>query len=284
MPLPTYVLRNGALVLPPQATLSVFTPAIYGAFGVYESMQVVGGVVFAQELHLARLTRSAELLGLALPADLATFGRWIAEALHVNAARDCTLRLFVIGGEGGDGATAFIWPQPSPVFPADAYTAGVSAVTFAGERYLPQAKSLNTLVTYLARRHARAQGAHEALLHHAGYLLEGSNSNLFAVVAGEVLTPPAEQVLSGVTRDLLLALARENGLPVREAPLALADLPRWSECFITSTSRHMLPVTILDGRPIGTGQVGPLTRRLAAIFEIYFRGQCDAWQDVALRI
>lgn len=280
MPLPIYVLRNGALVLPAQATLSVFTPAIYGAFGVYESMQVVGGGVFAQELHLARLARSAEVLCLALPADLATFGRWIAEVLQANAARDCVLRLFVIGGEGSDGATAFIWPQPAPIFPATAYAAGVSAVTFAGERYLPQAKSLNTLVTFVARRHAQAQGAHEALLHHAGYLLEGSNSNLFAVLDGEVLTPPAAQVLSGVTRDLLLALAREHDLPIREAPLALADMSRWRECFITSTSRHVLPVTTLDGQPIGTGQVGPLTRRLAAIFELYFRSQCATWADM----
>ena len=273
MRLPTYVLRNGALVLPAQASISVFNPAIYGAFGVYESMQVANGVVFARDAHMQRLAHSAEIVGLRLPADLATFRRWIAEVLEANAATDCTLRLFVVGGDG-DEAAAFIWPQPPTIFPATYYADGVAVITVEGERDLPQAKSLNTLVTFLARRRAQEQGVHEALLHHAGYLTEGSNSNLFAVIDGQVLTPPGEQVLSGVTRDLLVSLSQGHECAIREARLALADVSRWSECFITSTSRHVMPVTTLDGRPVGDGRVGPLTRRLAARFEDYFRGQC----------
>jgi branched-subunit amino acid aminotransferase/4-amino-4-deoxychorismate lyase len=274
MRLPTYVLRNGALVLPAQASIAVFSPAIYGAFGVYESMQVANGIVFARDMHLQRLARSAEIMGLRLPADLATFRRWIAEVLEANAATDCTLRLFVVGGGDGDEAAAFIWPQPPTSFPVTYYTDGVAVITVEGERYLPQAKSLNTLVTFLARRRAQEQGVHEALLHHAGYLTEGSNSNLFAVIDGRVLTPPSEQVLAGVTRDLLVSLSQGQECAICEAPLALADSSFWSECFITSTSRHVMPVTTLDGRPVGDGRVGSLTRRLAAIFEGYFRGQC----------
>jgi len=274
MRLPTYVLRNGALVLPAQANISVFNPAIYGAFGVYESMQVANGVVFARDTHLQRLAHSAEIVGLRLPADLATFGRWIAEVLEANAATDCTLRLFAVGGGDGDEAAAYIWPQPPPIFPVEYYADGVAVITVEGERYLPQAKSLNTLVTFLARRRAKEQGVHEALLHHAGYLTEGSNSNLFAVIDGQVLTPPGEQVLAGVTRDLLVSLSQGHACAIREAPLALADISRWSECFITSSSRHVMPVTTLDGRPVGDGCMGPLTRRLAALFEDYFRSQC----------
>ena len=273
--LPTYVLRNGALVLPAQASISVFNPAIYGAFGVYESMQVANGVVFARDAHLQRLAHSAEIVGLRLPADPATFGRWIAEVLEANEAKDCTLRLVVVGGEG-DEAAAFIWPQPPPIFQVAYYADGVAVITVEGERYLPQAKSLNTLVTFLARRRAQEQGVHEALLHHAGYLTEGSNSNLFAVIDGQVLTPPGEQVLAGVTRDLLVSLSQGHECAIREAPLALSDSSRWSECFITSTRRHAMPVTTLDGRPVGDGRVGPLTRRLVALFEGYFRGQCGS--------
>jgi branched-subunit amino acid aminotransferase/4-amino-4-deoxychorismate lyase len=274
MRLPTYVLRSGELVLPAQASISVFNPAIYGAFGVYESIQVAGGVVFAQEAHLQRLARSAEILGLPLPVDLSTFGRWIAQVLQVHAATDCTLRLLVVGEQEGSKATTFIWPQPATVYPASFYLHGVPAITFEGERYLPQAKSLNMLVTFLARRQAQAAGAHEALLHYEGRLTEGSNSNLFAVIEGEVLTPPATQVLSGVTRDFLISLAREQGIMIREATLTLAEAPRWSECFITSTSRHVMPVTAIDAQPIGSGQVGPFSRRLAAVFDEYFYRQC----------
>jgi len=271
MPLPAYVLRNGALVLPAQASITVFTPAIYGAYGVYESMQVVQGVVFAQAHHLQRLARSAEILGLRLPGAGATFDRWIADVLAANAVGDAVLRLFVIGEDVGSDATVFIWPQPPQVYAPRLYAEGAPVITFPGERYLPQAKSLNTLVTFLARRQAQAQGAHEALLHHAGRLTEGSNSNLFAVMAGVVITPPAVDVLAGVTRDLLIEWAAVRGFVIREAPLALADLPRWDECFITSTSRHVMPVTAVDGRPVGDGQVGPATRRLAAIFEQEFQ-------------
>lgn len=271
MSLPSYVLRNGELVLPAQASITVFTPAIYGAYGVYESMQVVGGRAFAQELHLQRLARSADILGLRLPGDRTLFARWIADVLAANAVQDGVLRLFVVGEDADRPATVFIWPQPPQIYPPRLYTEGAEVITFAGERYLPQAKSLNALVTFLARRQAAAAGAHEALLHHAGFLTEGSNSNLFAVVAGAVLTPPADQVLAGVTRDLLVALAAERGVAIREAPLPLADLPRWAECFITSTSRHVMPVTAVDGRPIGDGRVGPWTRRLAAIFEEAFQ-------------
>lgn len=270
MPLPIYVSRNGALISPAQATISVFNPAIFGAYGVYESMEVVAGVPFALEAHLRRLTCSAALLKLPLPADLATFQRWIADVLAVNAAPRCTLRLFVVGDENGNDSVAFIWPQAGHNFPRAFYLDGAPVITFEGHRNLPQAKSLNTLISYLAQRAARTVGVHEALLHHGGCLTEGSNSNLFAVVEGAVLTPPAEQVLSGVTRDLLLELADQDGVPIREALLPLAALSRWSECFITSSSRHVMPVTLIDGRPVGDGRVGPLTRRLNALFEAYF--------------
>ncbi len=270
MPLPIYVSRNGALLPPAEATISVFNPALYGAYGVYESMEVVRGVPFALEAHLRRLTYSAELLKLPLPADQATFQRWIADVLAVNAVPQCTLRLFVVGGEEGNDAVAFIWPQAPHRYPRGFYVDGAPVVTFEGHRNLPQAKSLNTLVSYLAQRAGRAAGVHEALLHHGGFLTEGSNSNLFAVVDGAALTPPTEQVLSGVTRDLLMEQAVRAGVPIREAPLALATLARWSECFITSSSRHVMPVTMIDGRPVGDGRVGPLTRRLNALFEELF--------------
>jgi D-alanine transaminase len=270
MDLPVYISRNGVLVTHAAACVSVLTPALYGAYGVYESMQVVAGVPFEQAAHLRRLARSAEILGLPLPANLATFQRWIAEGLAANDALTCTLRLFVVGPERDGEAIAFIWPQPPPAYPQDFYALGATAITFEGCRYLPQAKSLNSLVSFLAQRAARTAGVHEALLHREGSLTEGSNSNLFAVVDGRMLTPPAATVLSGVTRDLVIALANAHGITLSEEPLPLADVARWDECFITSSSRHVMPITRVDGRPVGAGRVGPITRRLTALFEAYF--------------
>jgi branched-subunit amino acid aminotransferase/4-amino-4-deoxychorismate lyase len=270
MTLPLHVSRNGILIPPAQASVSVFNPAVYGAYGVYESMQVVQGRAFEEAAHLQRLIHSAEILGLSLPADLTTIGHWIGKLIAANNATDCTLRLFVVGPDNGGEIVAYIWPQPSPVYPPEYYTEGATAITFEGCRYLPQAKSLNSLVSYLAQRQARMAGVHEGLLHHAGYLTEGSNSNLFVVQDGVILTPPASEVLAGVTRDVIIALAGSNGIPLIEAPLFLAQLPHCDECFISSTSRHVMPVIAIDGEPVGNGRVGPMTRRLIDLFASYF--------------
>jgi branched-subunit amino acid aminotransferase/4-amino-4-deoxychorismate lyase len=279
MAAPLFVSRNGALIPPADAAISVFNPAIYGAYGVYESMQVRNGVVFEQDAHLARLAHSAEIIGLPLPAGTTVIGRWIAEVLAANRMADCaecTLRLFVVGPENGGETCAYLWPQPSPVFPPAYYTAGADAITFEAQRYLPQSKSLNALASYMARRAANAQGVHEGLLYHDGRLTEGSNSNLFAVVDGTVLTPPAHEVLSGVTRDLVIMLAAGNGIPLEQTALPLSSISVWQECFITSTSRHIMPVTRIDGQPVGDGRVGPLTRRISALFEAFFAAYTHA--------
>jgi branched-chain amino acid aminotransferase len=271
MPLPLFVSRNGELIPPAEARISIFNPALSGSYGVYESFQIVHGVPFAESEHLQRLAHSAAMIDLALPADLATFRAWIAGLLSANEAVECALRIFVLGPENGGETAAYIWPQPAPTYPAAFYSEGATAITFEGQRSLPQAKTLNTLVSFLAQRNARAAGVHEGLLYHDGHLTEGSNSNLFSVIDDTLLTAPAQQVLSGVARDMVFHVAGQHDIPLRETDLALSDMPRWHECFITSTSRHVMPITVIDGRPVGDGRVGPHSRRLMALFEDYFR-------------
>jgi branched-subunit amino acid aminotransferase/4-amino-4-deoxychorismate lyase len=271
MPLPLFVSRNGELIPPVEACVSIFNPALSGSYGVYESFQVVHGVPFAENEHLQRLAHSAAMIDLALPADLATFRLWIAGLLRANGAVECALRIFVLGPENGGETAAYIWPQPAPIYPAAFYSEGATAITFEGQRSLPQAKTLNTLVSFLAQRSAKAAGVHEGLLYYDGHLTEGSNSNLFAVIDDTLLTAPAQQVLSGVARDMVFHVAGQYGIPISETNLALSDMPRWHECFITSTSRHVMPITVIDDRPVVDGRVGPHTRRLMALFEDYFR-------------
>lgn len=278
MALPAYVSRNGALIVPAEACVSVFNPALTGAYGVYESLQVINGRPFALAAHLRRLAHSAQIIGLPLPAELDVLAEWCHGVLAAHQAATCTLRLVVIGPTQDEPAIAYIWPQAAPVYPREFYTHGASAITYDAVRYLPQAKSLSTLASYLAQQAARRAGAHEGLLQHDGWLTEGSNSNLFAVLDGEVLTPPADAVLSGVTRDLVMLLATQQGVPLRETPLAAADLPRWQECFITSTSRHIMPITRINDQPVGAGTVGPLTQHLSAAFEAYFTAQVGPLQ------
>jgi D-alanine transaminase len=270
---PPFVSRNGVLISPGEASVSVFNPAIYGAYGVYESMQVVEGAVFEQEAHLRRLARSAAILQLPLPAELPEIGAWIDAVVVEAGVPDCTLRLFVVGPDNGGAACVYTWPQPPTRYPAGYYRDGVTAITFEAQRYLPQAKSLNSLASFMAQRGARAAGVHEAFLHHGGRITEGSNSNVFAVVQDELVTAQDSLVLSGVTRDVVIALAQEHNIPVRQEAPPLDQMAAWQECFITSTSRHVMPVTSVDGGPVGRGAVGPITTRLHALFEGYFASQ-----------
>jgi branched-subunit amino acid aminotransferase/4-amino-4-deoxychorismate lyase len=281
MRLPSFVSRNGALIDPSVANVSIFTPALSGSYGVYESMHVTSGRVFALQAHLERLQGSARQLGISLPAS-STIAAWVGAVLVAHESPDCTLRLFVVGAEDGAEPTVFVWPQLLAVYPLDMYRQGVAAITYAGARALPTAKSLDALVAYLARRRAGSMGVHEALLYHDGRLTEGSNSNLFVVRGGVLQTAPAAQVLSGVTRDVTLQLAREWGqIRVDETDLWLADVPEWEEAFITSTSRHIMPLTRLDGRPIGKGAVGPVTNSLMVRFESYFEAALATVQESA---
>lgn len=280
MSLPVYVSRNGTLIPPQLASVSVFNPAIYGAYGVYESMQVRHGTIFALKEHLHRLDRSARLLGLPLPADLNMIEKWCHEVITANDAAESTLRVTVIGAEAERPSTAYLWPQRPAVFPARYYEEGVSVVTFEGQRFMPEAKSLNTLVSFLARRKAWAAGVHEALLWHDGLVTEGSSSNVFAVQDDVLVTPPAHQVLSGVTRDLVIGLARSDGIRVSERLLPLVTMTEWSECFITSTSRHVMPVSVIDQQPLGNAHVGPLTRRLMTLFESCFHNAVECFERV----
>jgi branched-chain amino acid aminotransferase len=132
----------------------------------------------------------------------------------------------------------------------------------------PTAKTGNYLSHVLAIREARAAGAYEALmLDRDGFVTEGTTSNVFAVRGATLVTPPlAVGILEGVTRGLVLALARELGVPAREERLRPRDLEAADEIFITSSVREIVPVTRLGGRPVGTGRPGPVTAHLHAVF------------------
>jgi branched-subunit amino acid aminotransferase/4-amino-4-deoxychorismate lyase len=157
-----------------------------------------------------------------------------------------------------------------PTSAADFYQNGAAAVLYEGLRFMPACKSMNTLVNTLARRAATRAGALEGLLHHHGYLTEGGRSNIFAVRQGQLVTPPADEVLSGITRDVIIQVMQDTSYPVSETPL-LADVSLYDELFISSTSMHVMPITRIDGRLIGAGRVGPITQVALARFNTHYR-------------
>jgi branched-chain amino acid aminotransferase len=280
MPLPQVVSRNGQLIPSSDAHISIFNPVIFGAFGVYESIQLYQGVFFRLDDHLQRLADSAAAIDLDLPAGLEQIAQWMAAVVAANDCRQALIRMFALGPTPGHAPEIFIWPEAPRAFPAELFEHGVGGVTFQGERSLPHAKSLNTLVSHLARTRAQKAGEHEGLLvDRHGCVTEGSTSNLFVVQGGMLLTAPAEDVLAGVTQMELLKLADGLAIPVAQRPLPLAELPRWDEAFLSSTSRHVLPMVRVDGQPVGDGRPGPVTRRLQAAFERRFLAEIQRQRE-----
>lgn len=267
-----HVILNGRIRPASEARVSLFSPALFSSFGVYESIEVVEGVPFHLQDHLARLVESAEMIDFNLPYTASDIAGWVRRLVLKDGHRDCMLRIIALGvTQAADEALVAVLPRPLPRYPDSYYREGAAAITFEGSRPLPACKSLNTLVNYLARRQAVRAGVHEAILRTDGEMTEGSRSNIFAVRRGELLTPPSDRVLSGITRDTVIRLALQAGYRVSEVPLDLRDLSRYSEFFVTSTSMHIIPIIRIGSALVGEGKVGPVTDGLMDRFEQYHR-------------
>jgi branched-chain amino acid aminotransferase len=285
--MPTIVDLDGRLLPAGEARLPVLDRAVLMGDSVYEVLRTYGGRPFELALHLERLWGSAALAGLAPAWDGARCAAEVARTLAASLGGDApdpeaapwnlgerSVRVMMTRG-GGEGApevppAAIVIAEPLHAPPARAYAEGVKAVLAepGPRRVDPAAKTGNRLTHVLALRTAQAAGAHEALFCDAdGQVTEGTSSNLFAVRGRRLVTPPLEAgILEGVTRGAVLRLARGEGVPAEEAPLAAGELAEAEELFITSTSREILPVTRLGEAAVGAGRPGPVTRALHAAF------------------
>ncbi len=266
-----HAIFNGQLMPVNQAQISVFNPAFSASFGVYESIKIDQGRPFYLQEHLRRLHQSAELINLEINVDAATLADWVRRLIQLDPAATWSLRILALGAtEPTDSPIVAMQPTPLPTYAPHLYQTGAAAILYEGQRIIPACKSLNTLVNYLARRQARQTGALEGLLHHHGCLTEGARTNLFAVRHGQIITPPTAEVLSGITRDVILQVMAAAGAPVTEAPVPV-DISLYDEFFISSTSMHVMPITSIAGQPVGNGQVGPVTQTVMAHFNAHYQ-------------
>ncbi len=292
--MPTVVNLDGTLLPPEQAKVSVFDRGFLYGDSVYEVVRTYGGRPFELGRHLARLRHSADRVGLEPRWDAARTTAEIERTLEASRGGDAPdpaaapwnageryVRVVMTRGAGEIGLdpalavnpVAVVIVQPLAGPPARAYADGVKAAIVGVRRASPQAidpsaKTGAHLPHVLALREAREVGGYEALLlDDRGFVTEGSSSNVFAVRAGRVRTPPlAAGILEGVTRGVVLRLAREIGVAAEEVPLRPEDLEAADEVFITSTIREIVPVTRMGERIVGDGRPGPVTHRLHQAF------------------
>ena len=278
-----HIVINGRLIPREQGHISIFNQALFYSFGVYESVQIEGGAAFHLEDHVGRLFQSAAMIELPLPYRPEEIQGWIERLVEADQIGQSLLRVLAFGPNGDEESLVYVLPMALPRYPDAFYSAGASAITFEGERPLPAAKTLNTLVNYLALRRAGPRGAPAALrVVPQGRTAAGARPNLFVVMDGRLVTPPAGQALSGITRELVCEMAGRRGIEVQERPIQRAELDRAGEVFVTSTSMHVMPITRIDALEIGEGRVGPVTRTLMHDFEEYYAGALRRQPAVAI--
>jgi branched-chain amino acid aminotransferase len=275
---------NGELVPKSQAKVSVFDHGFLYGDGVFEGIRAYNGKVFMLDEHLDRLYDSAKSIWLTIPLTKEQMRDAILQTLRANKLRDAYIRVVVSRGEGDLGLDPRKCPKPNIViitdrielFPEELYERGIEMVTVSVRRNSPQAlnpniKSLNYLNNILAKIEAINAGKPEGLmLTLDGYVAEGTGENIFIVKRGELFTPPAYMgILKGITRQVVMQLAKEEGIPVHEAVLTLHDVYNADECFLTGTGAEIIPVVKLDGRVIGDGVPGPITKTLIQKFRQY---------------
>ena len=280
------VWMDGKLVDKSDAKVSVYDHGLLYGDGIFEGIRIYHGRVFEPDAHLQRLFDSAKAIRLTIPFTADQLRTGIEETAKANNFADCYVRLVVTRGAGYLGLnpnkcsapSTFIITDTIEMYPKEVYEKGMAVITASVIRNHPNAmssrvKSLNYLNSILAKIEAIDAGVPEAImLNHLGNVAECTADNIFIVREGEVLTPAVtEGILEGVTRQVILKLCKNLNIPCAEKTLQRHDLYIAHECFLTGTGAEVVPVTKIDGRPVGSGQVGSLTRRLIDAFRRYIR-------------
>lgn len=276
------IFLDGLIVPEAEAVVSVYDHGFLYGDGIYETMRSYDGVVFMLSRHIKRLQRSAHLIRLEAP-EKERLTDAVYETLEANNLSDAYIRITLSRGKGPIGLdpglcgkhTLVVIAEPFREYPALCYERGVHLIFAKTRRNLaeavdPKIKSLNFLNNILAKMEAKERGAYEAvMLNAAGFLTEGTVCNIFFVRHGILYTPSvAAGILDGITRELVIGLARKNGIKVEEGTFYPEDLLGASEVFFTNTTAEVMPVARVEDREF---EVGEITRVLRSLYRAEVR-------------
>jgi D-alanine transaminase len=270
------VYLNGEYLPLADAKVSVLDRGFLFGDGVYEVIPAYKGRLFRLEDHIARLNNSLNGIRLPLSHSVADWEAIFRPLLEND--KDQSVYLQITRGYAPKRDHGFpeqvvptIFAMSSELKPFAGRTSGIKAVTLDDTRWqLCNIKAITLLGNILLRQEAIDQGCAEAILVRNGYVVEGAASNLFAVLDGELITPPkSHEILPGITRDVILELTAANNIPSREDVIALEALENASEIWVTSSIREIVPVVELDGKHIGDGKPGPIWTRMDDLLQAY---------------
>jgi D-alanine transaminase len=272
--MPDIAFINGRFLPWEEATISIDDRGFQFGDAVYEVIRTYRGTPFEFAAHLARLNRSVGELSLCQPYTRAQWNRWIQQGLSLAGYQDAKIYIQVTRGVAPREHSFPADTLPTVVMTIrefhplalDVRRTGVSACTREDLRWgRCDIKSVNLLANVLAREEAKKAGVFEAILVRDGFVMEGALSNVMAIQDGVVMTAPeGPRILSGVTRTVVLELAKKDGIVIEERFIPLDILYHADEVFLTGTTLEVLGVVQIDGRTISSGQPGPITKTLAA--------------------
>lgn len=264
------------------AKISVYDHGLLYGDGVFEGIRIYDGKVFKLKEHVDRLFESARHIKLEIPMTREQMVQAIQKTVEINSKKNGYIRPFVTRGAGYLGLDIRKTSDPQVViivdditlYPPELYDNGLELATVSTIRNHPNAvnprvKSLNYLNNILAKIEAVQAGCTEALmLNHKGEVAECSGDNIFVVKQGVLKTPPSDAgILEGITRQVVIELAAKAGIPFQEAGLTRHDIFTADECFLTGTAAEVIPVVKCDGRVIGSGKPGPISKQIREAFQ-----------------
>ncbi|MBI9016004.1 MAG: branched-chain-amino-acid transaminase [Phycisphaerae bacterium] len=277
---------NDKLVDQADATVSVFDHGLLYGDGIFEGIRVYSGKVFEHKAHIDRLYEGARAIRLNIPMTPEQMTEIVCKTVAANNIEDGYVRLIVTRGVGNLGLNPLTCETPQIIviaatitlYPEELYQKGLKIISANTVRnhplsIPPQVKSLNYLCNIMAKLEALDRGMFEAIMYnHMGYVAEATGDNVFIVKDGVLYTPPiAAGALDGITRRVVMRLAREAGYEVFEKNLARFDLHSCDEMFLTGSAAEVIGVSELDGRTIGIGKPGKITCDLRARFDKFIR-------------
>lgn len=273
---------NGHIMSPNQAMVSAYDRGFLFGDSIYEATLAKNGIPIFWSEHCHRLFRSAELIHLNITTPLSMMNRWVHELLRYRPYEQSYLRLVITRGTGAVNLappehyanTVVIYNSPLN-YPPEWFEQGVAFAVSGYQRNSlkalnPQAKTGNYLNNQLALQDSKRQGFHDALmLNEQGFVTEGTTNNFWMIKDGVVITPDQRHgLLLGITRQKIFSICEELKIPAQESHLTLDQILKADECFYTSATKGIVPITRVDQWKIGTGLPGALTQKLRAYYEI----------------
>lgn len=273
----SWILWNNHLVRDEEITISKEDRGYQFGDGIYEVIRVYDGSMFTAREHIDRLYESADKIKLVIPYTKDVFHKLMYDLIEANEVNTGQVYVQITRGASPRqhqfptiGVESVITAYTKEVDrPVIQMANGVAAHSVEDVRWLRcDIKSLNLLGNVLAKQEAHEMGSYEALLHRGDVITEGSSSNMYGIKNGVLYTHPATNlILNGITRRVILTCCKEIGLPVVESPMSFEEVYEHEEFFMSSTTAEIIPIIMIDKKPIGSGLPGEWTKKLQTAFE-----------------